>query len=178
MKTLITIASLAAAFAITSMAASAAQIKSKSLKQMTVSANDAVWKLESDEIDKEGDAEFKLKHKPTAGACDVDMSEMDTGLVAGNHKLFWLGYAGEMRKAMPNFKKVDVPADFKPAPGFECNAAQFSPAGAGAPSDTHIVCSSGKGSWQLVTAIRTENKDAAKCLADVNAFLSTVKVNK
>ncbi len=154
----------------------AADIKPKSLKYVTVNADDKTWKVESDQVDGEGDTEYTLAHKPSAGNCSIDISELNSGMAGGSLALFWLAYAAEIKKVMPNFKPVDLPKDFVAAKGFQCKAAKFSMAGSGAPTDTHTVCFAAKGKWHLITGVRTENKDVANCMADINAVLANIEI--
>jgi hypothetical protein len=147
-------------------------IRSKTLKSLTITASAAIWKIDRDGLDGDGDPEFAIDHLATDGDISVTISELKHLLLAASHTQVWEEHSKIMKRMFKNFKEVSVPTVFKPPTGYKCNASESSLIDT--PSLVNVFCTNTKSRTQILLHVHLLKSDMNKHIADVNALMDTI----
>ncbi len=154
------------------LSAQAQVLDSKTLKTVSIRPSAAVWQVDTDKPDADGDPEFELRHL-AVGRTTVGVTESKPFPFPVSHELFWQEFVPMMKKTFKNFVQVPLPAGLIVPKDYACNASQSS-LGEDKPTRTDVHCTARKWRTQSMLTLVIPIAEQGKVMADVNALLATL----
>jgi hypothetical protein len=152
--------------------AQAQVLESKTLKTVSIRPSAAIWQIETDKTDTDGDPEFDLRHV-AVDSTTVMVSEFKVFPSALPHVLFWVVFVPTMKLTFKNFTQVALPSGFVVPKDYGCHASQLS-LGDKKPTHIHVYCTARKSRTQSMLILAIPIAEQGKVMADVNALLATL----